>query len=68
MQACAQNVSYQLPNEHSRGKYMLDTTENNYTGLQEALANIEDDTSPNGKREDFEKAAAYMLPKNPVLK
>jgi len=48
--------------------YILDAIENDNSGLQAALASIEDDTSSNGKREDFEKVAAYMLPKEPVLK
>jgi len=67
-QVCAQHVSYQLPNEHSRVGYMLDAIENDDADLQAALANIKDDTGTNGKREYFEKAVAHMLPKDPVLK
>ena len=37
-------------------------------GLQATLANIRDDTGPNGKREHFEADAAYILPKDPVMK
>ena len=35
-------------------------------GLQAAIANILDDK--NGKRQDFEATAAYLLPKDPVAK
>jgi len=68
MQAYAQHVAYQIPNEHSGVGYMLDVIKNNDVKLQAALANIEDDTGPSGKHDDFEKAAAHMLPKDPVLK
>jgi len=68
IQACAQYVLYQLPNEHSRVGYMLDAIENDDAGLQAAMSNIEDGTSPNSKLEDFEKSVAHMLPKDPVLK
>ena len=68
MQACSQHVAYQLPNEHSRVGFLLDAIKNDDAGLQAAMANVEDDTGPVGKREDFERAASHLLPKDPVAK
>ena len=68
LQACAEHVVYQLPNAHSRVGYILDAIESDDAGLQAAMANIQDDTGPNGKRGDFEAAVAYLLPKDPVVK
>ena len=73
MQACAEHVAFQLPNEHSRVGYLLDGIENNDPPLQAALANVEEDvgdgTEANpGKRNDFELAVAYILPKDPVAR
>ena len=73
MQACAEHVAFQLPNEHSRVGYLIDAIENNDPPLQAALANVEEDvgdgtaTNP-GKRNDFELAVAYILPKDPVAR
>ena len=73
MQACAEHVEFQLPNEHSRVGYLLDAIECNDPPLQAAMANVEEDvgdgTADNpGKRNDFELAVAYILPKDPVAK
>ena len=68
LQACAEHVEIQLPNEHSRVTYVLDAIESDDAGLQAAIANINGDTGVNGKRGDFEAAVAYMLPKDPVVK
>ena len=68
LQACAEHVEYQLPNAHSRVGYVLDAIESDDAPLQAAMANINDDTGPNGKRGDFEAAVAYLLPKDPVIR
>ena len=71
MQQCAQHVSYQLPNDHSRVGYLLDNIQCNDAGLQAAMAGIRADNDPNNpysKRYNFEAAVAYMLPYCPVAK
>ena len=76
MQQCSQYVAYQLPNEHTRVGFLLDAIECNEAPLQAAMANIEDDTEIGGtptnpipgKRNDFEAAVAYLLPKDPVAR
>ena len=67
MQACMEHVNYQLPNEHTRVGYFLDALESQHPPLLAAMANIEEDNGPNGKRNNFENAVAYILPKDPVL-
>ena len=68
MQACTEHVEYQLPNGHTRVGYFLDALESQHPPLLAAMANIEEDNGPNGKRNNFENAVAYILPKDPVLK
>ena len=71
MVSCSRHVVYQLPNEHTRICYLLDAIEWNDPPLQAAIANIEDDKGDGtianpGKRNDFELAVSYLLPKDPV--
>jgi hypothetical protein len=68
MEACAEHVQYQLPNQHSRVGFLLDATQNNDAGLQAAIASVRTDDGPNGKRNDFEAAATHLLPYDPVAK
>ena len=68
MQACTQHVPYQLPNGLTRVRFLLDAIENDDAGLQAAIAGVEQDTGVGGMRSDFEKAAAHLLPKDPVVK
>ena len=67
MQACAQHIVYQLPNKHTRVSYLIDTIECSDTPLQVAMALIEQDSSPLGARNNFKKAAAQLLPTDPVV-
>ena len=66
MQAAAENVTYQLPNEHSRVGYMLDAIQCSNAGLQATMASIKTDQA--GLRQDFEAAATHLLPYDPVQK
>ena len=68
MQACAEHVQYQLPNEHSRVGFLLDAIENSDAGLQATMASIRTDDGPDGKCNNFEDAASYLLPYDPVAK
>ena len=66
MTQCAEHVAYQLPNEFTRVGYLMTAIECSDPKLQAAMANIDGDSGPGGKRSDFEAAAAYLLPKDPV--
>ncbi len=68
MQACAEHVQFQLPNEHSRVGFLLDAIECPDAGLQAAMASIRTDNGPDGMRNNFESAVAHLTPYDPVAK
>ena len=68
MQQCAEHVSYQMPNEHTRVGYLLEGIQCSDAGLQAAMASVRTDNGADGMRNDFEKAAAHLLPYDPVAK
>ena len=68
MQQCAEHVSYQLPNEHTWVGYLLEGIQCADAGLQAAMASVQTDNSADGMHNDFEKAAAHLLPYDPVAK
>ena len=68
MQQCAEHVSYQLPNKHTWVGYLLEGIQCPDAGLQAAMASVRTDNGVDGMRNDFEKAAAHLLPYNPVAK
>ena len=68
MQASAEHVQYQLPNEHSRVGFLLEAIQCSYPGLQAAMASIKTDNGPEGMRNNFEATAAHLLPYDPVAK
>jgi hypothetical protein len=62
MQAASEDVTYQLPNEHSRVGYLLDAILCNDTGLQAPMASIKTDQTADGLRNVFEASATQLLP------
>ena len=68
MQASAEHVQYQLPNEHSRVGFLLEAIQCSDLGLQAAMASIKTDNGLEGKRNNFEATAAHLLPYDPVAK
>lgn len=66
--ACAEHVDYQLPNEHSRVGYLLESIQNNDPGLQAAMANVRTSKGADGMRSNFESTIAHILPYCPVAK
>jgi hypothetical protein len=68
MQACAEHITYQLPNEFSRVGLLLDAIQCNDAGLQAAMASIRTDTGADGMRYNFETSAAHLLQYDPVAK
>jgi hypothetical protein len=68
LETCALHVDYQLPNERTRVKYLLDSIRScNDPGVQARIANIEGDDSPSGKRNQFEDSVTHLLPADPVV-
>jgi hypothetical protein len=68
MQACAQHVQYQLPNEHSRVVFLLDAIHCSDAGLQAATASVRTSNGPQGLRNNFETTASDLLPYDPVAR
>ena len=68
MQASAEHVQYQLPNEHSRVGFLLEVIQCSDAGLQAAMASIKTDNGPEGMRNNFEATDAHRLPYDPVAK
>ena len=68
MQQCAEYVSFQLPNKHTRVGYLLEGIQSIDPGLQVAMASVKTDDGPNEMRNDFEAAAAHLLLYDPVVK
>ena len=68
MQASAEHVQYQLPNEHSRVGFLHEAIQCSDPGLQAAMASIKTDNGLEGMRNNFEATAAHLLPYDPVAK
>ena len=68
MQQCAEHIAYQLPNELTRVGYLLERIQCSDPGLQAAMASMRMDDGVNRMRSDFEKAAAHLLPYDPVAR
>ncbi len=69
LQQCAEHVPFQLPDEHTRVRYLMDAIHCTDAELQASLAAIRlDDQGPDSKRNNFEAAATFLLPSDPVSK
>ena len=68
LEACAEHVNFQLPNGHSRVGYLLQGIHCSDAELQAAMASIKADKADDGMRNNFEAAAAHLLPADPVAR
>ena len=68
LEQCAENVTFQLPNERTRVKYLLDNIECKNPEVEAALASIRLDDNVGGLRVSFERAVAFLLPTDPIKK
>jgi hypothetical protein len=68
MAAAAEHVPHQLPDEYTQVTDLLCKIQCDDAALQAAMANLENDDGPGGKRHNFEDAASFLLPKDPVTK
>ena len=66
--ACAEHIQYQLPSEHSHVGLLIDAIQCADAGLQAAMASVKTDNGLHGLRNNFEQAAAHLLPYDPVAK
>ena len=65
---CSEHVPFQLPNEHTRVTYLVDSIQNSDPGLQAALAQVRADKAEGGLSNSFEDTAAHLQPYDPVAK
>ena len=68
MQASAEHVQYQLPNDYSRVGFLLEAIQCSDPGLQAAMASIKTDNGLEGMRNNFEATPAHLLHYDPVAK
>lgn len=69
MEQCSLHVAFQLPNETTRVRYLMEAIQCPDAELQASLAAIRMDTAgPTAKRNHFENAASFLLPSDPVMK
>ena len=66
MKSASEHVSFQLPNQLTRVRHLLDTIKCTDLLLMARIANIHYDQDPKGKLHDFEQAAAFLLSACPV--
>ena len=66
LQEASDHVNFQLPTEHSRVGYLIDTIDNPDPDLRAAIAQIRINT--NNMREDFDLAVESLLPVDPYIK
>ena len=68
MHECSTHVEFQLPNERTRVTYLLDAIQCGDAPLQAAMALVRNDTGEEGKMNNFEATASFILPHCPVAK
>lgn len=68
MTAAAEHVPHQIPDSYTRVTDLFSKIQCDDAGLQAAIAHIENDDAPGGKRHSFEDTVAYLLLKDPVAK
>jgi hypothetical protein len=69
LKQCADHVQFQLPDEHTRVRYLMTAIQCKDPEIQAALANIRSDADgPEAKRNNFENAVSFLLPADPVSK
>ena len=68
MQESLTHAAYQIPNEHTQVGYLLASIDTNDAELQAAMANVNQEKTPNGLRKNFEFTVATILPADPISK
>lgn len=68
MVEAALHVTYQVPDETTRVRHLLEHIDTSDAQLQAAIASIRQNADVYGPRNDFEKAVALILPADPVAR
>ena len=68
LQQCAEHVTYQLPHDRTRVKYLMDAIKCTDPGVVAALSSIRLDDGEAGMRNNFDLAVTFLLPTDPIAK
>ena len=68
VQACAEQVQYQLPNTHSRKGYLMNAILCSGAPLQASIPIVQTDDGMHGMHNDFEATVAHLVAYDPVAK
>ena len=66
MKEASQNVTYQVPTEHTRVGYLLDGIESDSPALHAAIATVRNDKD--SSRKSFDLAVAILVPSDPFTR
>mmetsp|Transcript_4659 Transcript_4659/g.6057 ORF Transcript_4659/g.6057 Transcript_4659/m.6057 type:complete len:136 (+) Transcript_4659:136-543(+) len=68
LQACSEHITCEVPSQYSRSVgYILENIQSTDPALEAAKAAItQDNIGPNAKRNNFENAVAFLMPRCPV--
>ena len=68
MEECSHHVPCQLPNAFTRVTHLLGSVQCDDAPPQASMALVRNDADPNGKMNNFEDAASFIVPHDPVAK
>eukprot|EP00957_Ditylum_brightwellii_P151644 11548286-Ditylum_brightwellii.AAC.1 len=68
MEQCVEHVDHQLPYQKTRVDYLMNGIKCGDPELQAAMALVKNDDADDGKMHNFEKAASFIIPANPVAR
>ena len=66
LQQRAEHVTYQLPHDRTRNKYLIDAINFTDPGVVAALSHIRLDDGVNGMCNNFDAAFTFLLPTDPI--
>ena len=66
LQQCAEHVTYQIPHDRTRVKYLIDAINCNEPGVVAALSCLRLDDGVNGMRNNFDATVTFLLPTDPI--
>ena len=66
LQQCAEHITYQLPHDQTRVKYLITDIKCTDPGVVAALSHIRLDDGVNGMRTNFDTAVTFLLSTDPI--
>ena len=66
LQQCDEHITYQLPHDRTRVKYLIDSIKCTDPGVVAAFSHIRLDDGVNGMHNNFDAAVTFLLPMDPI--